>query len=303
MGGRLMSIAQAFEPLVSSGQDIRFNEPLARHTYMHLGGPAEIYAEPKTTAEVEQLLSLASEQEIPVRILGAGANLLVSDAGVRGLVVSLTNLTSVEIRGNRVICGSGARLGRVIRKCCDASLGGLESLAGIPSTMGGAVAMNAGGRYGEIGTFVTAVDAVTLEGQRVRLEKDQLRFTYRNGHLQGYVVTSVELDLVPGDADELRERSYEILRTKQNEQPYGDRSAGCIFKNPEEDHAGRLIDEAGLKGLRIGGAEVSRRHANFIVNDEDASADDILALIEQVQATVKEKFDVALQTEVVIWRD
>jgi UDP-N-acetylmuramate dehydrogenase len=270
---------------------------------MRLGGPAEIYAEPKSREAVEQLLRVAHQQGVRIRILGAGANLLVCDAGVKGLVISLAHLSEVSIDGNRVICGSGARLGRVIRKCCDVGLGGLESLAGIPSTMGGAVAMNAGGRYGEIGTFVTAVDAVAWDGSRVRLEREQLNFTYRNGHLQEYVVTSVELDLIPGDADELRERSHEILRTKQNEQPYGDRSAGCIFKNPEEDHAGRLIDEAGLKGLRVGGAEVSRRHANFIVNEEDASANDILSLIEQVQATVKEKFDVALQTEVVIWRD
>lgn len=266
-------------------------EPLGPYTTMKVGGPADFFVEPRTPGELAAAFRSARECDVPVRILGSGANLLVRDEGVRGAVIRLTHFNRRE--GLHV--QAGYNFSKLVKETAAEGLAGLECLAGIPAQVGGAIRMNAGGRHGETGCAVKYVDVMSRDGELHRLSKDEVGFRYRGTNLGDAVVIAAGFDLRPGEG--IRERYEEVLGQKKNSQPLGTHNAGCMFKNPPGGHAGRIIDECGLKGLRVGNAHVSERHANFIENDGGATSADILGLVEQIQR----RAPVPLELEVLVW--
>lgn len=281
-------------------------------TWFGVGGRADRLCRP---ADPGGLAWCLREHET-VRILGDGANLLVDDDGVDGLVVDLANIKTVEIDRDtgRVFADAGANLPLLITRTARAGLAGLEILGGIPASVGGAVVMNAGGKFGEIESAVRAVHALDARGEPVTLTRDQIAFAYRRSGLNDLVVTRVEFALTPDDPDSVRARLKDIMAYKKQTQPLASDSAGCCFKNPtlESDlpgigssgqrvGAGLLLDRAGCKGMRAGGAEVSAGHANFIVTHDGAAARDVIELMDLAAARVLDRFGVALEREVVVW--
>ncbi|WP_437205623.1 UDP-N-acetylmuramate dehydrogenase [Planctomicrobium sp. SH664] len=282
---------------------LRCDEPLAPHTWLKVGGPAQYFIEPRTVAELEDVVRTADQQDLPIRVLGGGSNLLIRDEGVSGVVIKLSGdeFAGVTISGNLVRARGAALLSNVISQTVGEGLSGLETLVGIPGTIGGAVKCNAGGRHGEIGEFVRSVTLMTAKGERFVRSGDELTFEYRFSGINELAILEVELELKAGDAKELTRRMRQIWITKKATQPFSFQSAGCIFKNPRGLSAGALIDQSGLKGTRIGGAEVSDRHANFIVTHPGATSADVLNLIEVIRARVNEQHGVDLELEIKIW--
>jgi UDP-N-acetylmuramate dehydrogenase len=270
---------------------VRFDTPLAPYTTMKVGGPADFLVQPRSDDELGATLRAARECDIPVRILGSGANLLVRDEGVRGAVIRLTRFNRRE--GLHV--QAGYLLARLVKETASEGLAGLEGLAGVPATVGGAIRMNAGGRHGDIAGAVRYVDVMASDGEIRRLTREEVGFRYRGTNLGASLVIAAGFDLRPDEG--VRERYDAILGDKKKSQPFGSPNAGCMFKNPPEGHAGKVIDEGGLKGERVGNAHVSVKHANFIVNDGGATATDILRLVEVIRGRVA----VALELEVEIW--
>jgi len=281
----------------------RRDEPMARHTTFRFGGPADYFVEPRNADELALALDTCREQRLETFPLGMGSNLLVRDAGVRGAVIYLGGLEPGRMtrEGRKVVASAGVKLPKLLRFACDQGLAGLEALIGIPGTVGGAVVMNAGGRYGTIGEFVTCVHALDRSGAAVRIGGAEAGFGNRTSNLGPYLVTAVELELPPGEPPVLAARAQAILAEKKKSQPLSAKSAGCVFKNPPGQSAGRLIDEAGLKGHAVGGAMVSHKHANFIVNRGDARAADVLELIELIRERVRSRFQISLELEVKVW--
>jgi UDP-N-acetylmuramate dehydrogenase len=277
--------------LMERGVPVRVKHPLALHTTLKVGGPADYFVEPLDEEQLAATVRAARECDVPVRILGSGANLVVRDEGVRGAVIKLTRLDRRE--GLHV--QAGYNFAQLVKQTAAEGLAGLEVLAGIPASVGGAIRMNAGGRHGETSSAVAYVDVMTPEGNLRRLRRDEVGFRYRGTGLGGAIVLAVGFDLRPGEG--IQARYDEVLSAKKASQPLGTHNAGCMFKNPPGGQAGRIIDECGLKGLRVGGASVSERHANFIVNDGSATASDVLRLVEQVQARAR----VPLELEVLVW--
>lgn len=286
-----------FEPIV------RQAEPLAPHTWFHLGGPAEYFAEPRDATELARLVERCRQEDLSVRILGGGSNLLVRDEGVPGVVVRLpqTGFGQIEVQGRRVIAGGGAKLGHVISIAVREGLAGLETLVGIPGTIGGALHSNAGSRGGDIGQWTERATVLTRAGEISQRQRDELVFAYRQSSLDELVILAAEFELEPDDPAQLTKRMQQQWIVKKAAQPLDHQSAGCIFKNPRGMSAGMLIDQAGLKGARIGGAEVSDRHANFIVAEPSASAQDVLRLIELVRSRVADRLAVDLELEIEVW--
>jgi len=282
---------------------VRLDEPMASHTWLKVGGPAQMFAEPSSLDELEKLVKAADRQGVPVRMLGGGSNLLIRDEGVSGLIIRLTGetFTGVKVDGNLVRAGGAALLSNVISASVAAGLAGLETLVGIPGTIGGAVKGNAGGRQGEIGDFVRSIDVLTSQGERFSRTGDELSFAYRFSDLNDLVILSVELELKAGDPDEITRRMRQLWITKKSSQPFSFQSAGCIFKNPRGLSAGALIEQSGLKGTRVGGAEVSDRHANFIITHPEATSTDVLNLIDLIRSRVREKHGLELESEIAIW--
>lgn len=292
-------------------------------TWYRVGGTAECLAFPAS----EQQLAACLEDEPNANILGDGANLLVDDEGIDGLVISLRSLNEVSLdpATGFVTVGAGIKLPRLVLDTVRAGLAGLQGLGGIPATIGGATAMNAGGRYGSFGDCITRVWGVTRDGrpEPVEIPRDDIDFGYRNATFAGVdpVITRVELKLTPGNPEALRSELKSIMTAKAESQPLGAKSAGCAFKNPVLDRdlgefgasgsqvpAGKLIERAGCKGIRVGSAQVSPRHANFITIAPDARHDapprarDIIDLMEIVAARVYDRFGVSLEREVKVWR-
>ncbi len=293
--------------------DIETDAPIP--TWFGIGGRADRLARPTSAAQVRACLDI----DPSLRVLGDGANLLVDDDGVGELVVASSGLSEVRWGADGgVFVGAGAGLPALINECVRRGLGGLEGLGGIPASLGGAVIMNAGGAFGQIADAVERVHAMDRTGREFVRARHEIGFGYRCSGLNDLVVTGVELRLTPGDPGRLRLRLLEVMAYKKASQPMADRSAGCVFKNPiappglrlgDEEiafgsrvSAGRLIDLAGCKGLRVGGARVSERHANFIVTEGGARAGDVIALMGLVAERVLERFGAALEPEVVVWR-
>lgn len=241
---------------------------------------------------------------MPLKVLGDGANVLVSDNGFDGVVVRLDQpaFRVVQWRGSTVTVGAGVDLMPFSRQCASLGMSGLECMAGIPATVGGAVRMNAGGKFGDFGDVVTGVDVLTPEGRFESWSRERLAFGYRRSAVRGEIILSAELQLRPDDPERIRATYDEYFEFKKRSQPLAAQSAGCIFKNPPGESAGRLIDRAGLKGAVRGGASVSRQHANFIVAERHATAGDVIGLIDLVRQRVAEAFGVQLEVEVDIWQ-
>ena len=283
--------------------------PLAPLTWYRVGGPAEILAQPTHVEQLSNLTARCRQDNVPLYPLGRGANLLVADAGVKGVVVQLNApaFRQFRIRANRVRAGAGFDLMQLVLKTAQAGLSGLECLAGIPATVGGAVRMNAGGTFGEIGPSVSRIRVLDESGTVIDLDRKQLQFSYRKTNLESRLILDVEFDLIPADNNKLVQRVKEIFASKAKSQPLAAHSPGCAFKNPPHvpagipPTAGQLIDEAGLKGFRSGKAEVSQRHANFILANPGASAAHIVAVMQHVEQTVEARFGVKLEREIILW--
>lgn len=285
------------------------NVPMSRYTTLHIGGPARILCEIASTDQLSAAFIAAGELQAPVTLIGNGSNLLVKDGGIPGLVLRLGELFSDVSEPVPLPDGSyaiTAQAGASVQKLCnlaaDYALTGLEFAYGIPGTVGGAVYMNAGAYGGEMKDVVTGVTAMTPDGHTVAWQKDELRFGYRHSRLSEEApppaVTSVTVTLTPGDQDTIRATMREFSARRREKQPLSVPSCGSTFKRPEGQFAGTLIDNAGLKGMRIGGASVSTVHAGFLVNDENATAADYLALIAHVQRIVREQTGITLSPEV-----
>lgn len=279
------------------------NESLAPYTWLKVGGPAQFFLTPRSVDELAKILRTCSEQGIAVHLLGGGSNLLVRDEGVSGAVVRLSDsaFSAVTIEGTTVRTGAGALLSHIIAETVRAGLAGFETLSGIPGTIGGAIHGNAGGRHGEIGPLVKEVLLMDAQGQTLTRSRDELNFSYRQSGVDDLLVLEVTFELHRDDPDQIADRLRKLWITKKASQPLSSQSAGCIFRNPRGLSAGELIEQAGLKGTRIGGAEVSDRHANFIVTHQGCTSADVFRLIDLIRSKVSAQFGVPLETEVQIW--
>ncbi len=272
-------------------------------TSFRIGGPAERFAAPRSVAELRRLLARAAGEGIPVRAMGAGRNLLVDDRGVEGLVISLARLRRITRCGNLLVAEAGAGTTAFVNRAVREGLAGFECLVGVPGTMGGAVRMNAGGRHGALGDRVVWVSGLTRTGEPWRFGRGACGFRYRGSGLGGTFVTEVAVEMTPSGAD-LAARRRAIFAAKRATQPLFAATAGCMFRNPSlpgGESAGWLLDRAGAKGLRAGGAVVSPLHANFIVNRGGATFADVMSLIRTAHRMVRDRFGVDLALEVEIW--
>ena len=294
-----MSIFKGLEAIVQT------HHPLGPLTTFGIGGPAEYFIRPRTEDELREVLARCDKHGIEVRPLGRGSNVLVRDEGVPGAVVQLDDegFGAIALDGELLRAGAAAALAKVVAAAARQHLSGVECLVGIPSTVGGAVRMNAGGAYGDIGQTVERIKVMDARGEVFYRDRDDLAFGYRSSNIAARFVLQVELRLVPDTEKVIRDRMKKIWIAKKNSQPMSAASAGCVFKNPRGLAAGLLIEQAGLKGLTSGGAMVSRKHANFIVikGKAKARAADVLELIEQIRKAVKERFDVYLELEIQVW--
>jgi UDP-N-acetylmuramate dehydrogenase len=284
--------------------EIREREPLAPYTTWKIGGPADILAVPSGVEDLEIALRWAADRRVPWHILGNGSNLLVRDEGVPGLVLRVRKvLDEVRVDGTRIRAGAGAPLPVVANLAASHGLGGLEFASGIPATVGGAVVMNAGWHAREIGNVVDSVDWLDAAGTRRAMDRGACRFGYRRSTFreQKGVVLSAVFGLVREDPAALRSRIDEYAASRKANQPTDLPSCGSVFLKPPGDFAGRLIEVAGLKGLRVGGVEVSTKHANFFVNVGAATARDVLTLVAEVERVVRERFGIKLQREFEVW--
>ncbi|MCA8913519.1 MAG: UDP-N-acetylmuramate dehydrogenase [Planctomycetes bacterium] len=280
---------------------VRISEPLSNRTTLRVGGPAEYFVEATSLRDVADTVNTAHEIGLPLHVIGGGSNLLIADEGIPGVVLSLHCMKKINVFGAKVHVQAGAKLSTLVNRCSAEGLAGPQSLAGIPGSVGGALAMNAGGRYGEIADYVERVIWINPQGELESRYKEEIDFGYRISELRHGVVIEAVLQGAPGERSELIGRAREILQQKLAAQPYSEFSAGCAFKNPIGQSAGRMIDLAGCKGLRVGGATVSDRHGNFIINTGDARARDVLELMRQVTQRVLEVHGVELQPEVQVW--
>ncbi len=279
----------------------RFNVALAPYTTFRIGGKAWALCEAVNLKELRELVAYLNIEHIPYFVLGNGSNILVSDSGFRGVVIRLKGefekLNSKK--DGLIIAGAGVSISRLLRYCVENGLGGLEFLAGIPGTVGGALFMNAGAFGGEIADKVAEVMIVNPSGDVILKERKELNFSYRKMHLnKGAVITTVSFSLEACNKEEIKNRISFYIQRKKQSQPVNCLSAGCVFKNPEGDYAGALIEKAGLKGKRIGDAIVSEIHANFIINKGNSSASDVMALINLIKNKVKAKDGIELEPEI-----
>lgn len=290
----------ALRALVSSECALKFDEPLARRTTLRVGGPADIFAEPASEQDLASLLTWCREREVPMILLGRGSNLLIRDKGFRGMVIHLgaPEFSRVTADGLRLICGAGARLKVVANEARRQGIGGLEFLEGIPGSVGGALRMNAGAMGGEMFDRVVSVRFMSLKGEVAELTAGEIPHAYRScEHFRDHIAISAVLEGLADSPEAIDERMRESSRKRWDSQPAAS-SAGCMFKNPESIPAGKLIDELGLKDTRVGGVRVSDVHGNFIVNDHNGTAADVLALIELIRKRALEERGIDLHPEV-----
>ncbi|MFL0247264.1 UDP-N-acetylmuramate dehydrogenase [Candidatus Clostridium stratigraminis] len=280
--------------------DIAINESMKNHTSFKVGGPADILVRPKTYEEVVNIIKLCNENRVPFYIIGRGSNLVVRDGGYRGVIIKLTKLDTIMVQEEMVIVQGGADLCKVSDAALNNDLTGFEFACGIPGTVGGAVTMNAGAYNGEVSQVIYSALVVDKEGNLINLDRERLDLGYRTSAVQkhGYTVLEVSFKLKKGEHEKIKNRIDELTRRREDKQPLEYPSAGSTFKRPVGYFTGQLIEECALKGHSIGGAEVSQKHAGFIINKGGATAKDILSLIEYVQEVVKGRYNVELHPEV-----
>lgn len=299
-----MSKHQWFEELQKEIKlgTLKIDEPLCKYTMTKLGGAADLLVIPHTVDEMEATVRYAHQNEIPLLVLGNGSNMVVRDGGVRGIVLHLSKLNRIIVDGNSVHAEGGANIFDVSKHAGNESLTGFEFACGIPGSVGGAMAMNAGAYGGEIKDVIVQVTVLTKEGKRIILPKEALELGYRQSVItkQGYYVLSADFKLVKGNQEEIDAKMADLTFQRESKQPLEFPSAGSVFKRPPGYFAGKLIQDSGLQGKGFGGAEVSVKHAGFIVNKNNATASDYIQTIEMVRAEVKKNFGVDLELEVKI---
>lgn len=281
-------------------KNIAVDEPMSRHTTFRIGGNADVFVSPEIS-QVADILSLAKEYEIPVTIIGNGSNLLVGDKGIRGLVLSFgKEAERITLDGMRMTIGAGTILAKAAAEAAKNSLTGLEFAAGIPGTLGGAIVMNAGAYDGEMKDVVISAKVLSTSGEVLELSKEELDFSYRHSCIpeQGFIVLEATVELKQGEESVIREKMADFKNRRIDKQPLEYPSAGSTFKRPEGYFAGKLIQEAGLRGYTVGGAQVSEKHCGFVINKGDATAEDVRNLINSVKQIVYDKFQVELEPEV-----
>ncbi len=280
--------------------EVRFKEPLSFHTSLRIGGPADIFVVPQDVDDIRHALFFAEKEQLPVAVIGGGNNVLVKDRGLRGVVLRLEGcLGRVEFHGEEAVAGAGVSLSALIREAAALNLGGIECLVGIPATIGGALAMNAGIPEGAIGDFVSGVYFIHPDGSIGEFKPSGSAFPDRAFHAPpGAVLIGCRLRLHRRPLAEIQKDIKVRLKLKKSTQPLALASAGCVWKNPPGDVAGRLIEKSGLRGKRLNGAEISAKHSNFIVNRGGAGAADVLALMEITRERVKANFGIALENEI-----
>lgn len=276
------------------------DEPLKEHTYTKLGGKADFYVTPESYQEVQEIVKLANAEEVKFTLLGNGSNLIVKEGGIRGIVLNLQKLSGIKTDGERVMAQSGARIIDTSRHALSDQLTGLEFACGIPGSVGGALYMNAGAYGGEVKDVLHSTLVCTLDGELITLTAEELDLDYRTSNIpgKGYIVLEANFDLKHGRYEEVKDLMDDLTHKRESKQPLEYPSCGSVFKRPPGYFAGKLIQDSNLQGKQIGGAQVSLKHAGFIVNVDKATADEYIELIEFVQATVLEKFGVGLEREV-----
>lgn len=286
---------------IVGSDNIVSDEPMRKHTTFRIGGNADIFVRPESKEQIAEILRLCRKQDVPYFILGNGSNLLVGDRGFRGVVINIMdNMNDIKVDGGIIKAQAGAMLIKVSRAARDNSLTGLEFASGIPGTIGGAIYMNAGAYGGEMKDVVTQVTAMDAEGEIYTFGTDELEFSYRHSVIQqrDLIVLDVTMKLAAGDQKIIDDRMSELAVARRTKQPLEYPSAGSTFKRPEGYFAGKLIMDAGLRGYRVGDAQVSEKHCGFVVNRGNATADDVIKLIDDVKAKVSEEYDVVLEPEV-----
>jgi len=276
---------------------------LADRTWFKLGGPAQYFAEPTSVDELQAVVQRSRDEGLHVRLLGGGSNVLVREEGVSGMVIRLTGpaFGTITISGNTVTVGAGAQLANVITAAVGAGLAGLETLVGIPGTIGGALHGNTGTQAGDVGQWTSRATVMTRGGELITRERNDLVFAYRQSSLDELVIVNAQFELEEENSDDVTKRMQKQWIFKKANLPMAHENTGCIFRNPRGMSAGMLIDQAGLKGETVGGAEVSPRHANFIIAHPKATTRDVLKLIDVVRSRVAERMGVELETEIEIW--
>ncbi|MBN1943723.1 MAG: UDP-N-acetylmuramate dehydrogenase [Phycisphaerae bacterium] len=292
-----MKLFDGFEAIVKE------NEPLSKHTWFRIGGPARYFIEPTTFDELCRVTTRCRENSVPIHVLGGGANLLVADAGVPGAVIRLAGeeFQRVTFEENTLTAGAAAEMGKVVLRCVREGRSGLEGLTGVPGTIGGCVRMNAGGAFGDIGSTIECVTVMDEEGNTFQRFRPDLAFAYRSTNITARFILSATFGLTEDDPHRILREVKQIWMHKKNTQPLAAHNAGCIFKNPRGMSAGALIDKAGMKGRRVGGARVSEKHANFILAEKGTTAFDVLRLIDMIREAVAREFNVNLEKEIEVW--
>ncbi len=294
-----MEMLGLFQTVLDTDQ-IKIQEAMAKHTTFRVGGPAEVLITPRMD-QLAAVLQLCREHCLPVLVIGNGSNMLVSDEGISGVVIEIgRSMSEITVNGSRITAQAGALLSKVAAAATEHCLTGIEFASGIPGSIGGALFMNAGAYGGEMKDVVVSARVMTSEGEICDLSLEELDLSYRHSVVseKGYIVLDVTLGLENGDPAEIQNRIDELTEKRTTKQPLEFPSAGSTFKRPEGYFAGKLIQDSGLRGHSCGGAQVSEKHCGFVINKENATASDVYRLIKEVQAVVKEKFGVSLETEV-----
>ena len=292
-----MNIFNGLEEIVET------DYPLADETWYGLGGPVDYFIRPKNTKQLRKAVQRCNENNIPIYVLGFGSNLLVGDKGLRAAVIKLDGdqFSQIEFNGEEVIAWGGAELSKAVMDSVRKGLSGIEALTGIPGSIGGAVKMNAGGNFGDFGATIEKVQLMDIEGNIFEKSKPELVFDYRRTNITAKFILNAQLKLTPADSEQIMRTIKEIWIYKKNTQPLNTKNSGCIFKNPRGVSAGALIDRAGLKGLQIGSAVVSEKHANFINAKKGCTSNDVIRLIDNIRDKVKHQFNINLELEIEIW--
>ncbi len=296
------SICNSFEEIIKQGK-VLIDEPMKKHTSFKIGGPVDILVVPGSLDEILDSVKICRSQNIDFRIIGNGSNLLVKDKGIREIVIKIAdNLKKIDVTEDKIIIQAGALLSTISKTALKNSLAGFEFAGGIPGTIGGAVTMNAGAYGGEMKNVVERVKCIDRDGNIINLSNEEMDFGYRHSRVENenLIVLEVELKLEKSNYDEIKSHMDELNKKRTTKQPLSLPSGGSTFKRPEGYFAAKLIEDAGLKGQKYGGAQVSEKHAGFIVNVEEATCQDVLELVSLVKSTVLDKFAIELETEVKI---
>ena len=305
IGSVNLNIEKILEKSKLNKENLYYDEPMAKHTSFKIGGPADVFIKVDNIEELKEILDLSKKNQIPLTIIGNGSNLLVTDKGIRGITAKL-NLKDIEIKNENnkqiIKVEAGVPVGLLAQKLLKEEITGFEELSGIPGTIGGAVIMNAGAHGKEIKDILKKVTAMDYDGNIYEFTNEECKFSYRNSKFQKekYIILQATLELEKGNSTEIKEKMDEYMQFRKEKQPIEYPNAGSTFKRGEDFVTAKLIDEAGLKGYKVGGAQVSEKHAGFIINKNNATATDIINLIEEVQKIVYEKFNKKIELEIEI---